>query len=145
MKIINPIRKGPGTFSGPSRTLLTSILPGKSPWLGWFSPAFSSCWGWTSARWLDSLQTFNARQFLEPSNWKLPRLRRTSLPVQVRITTHSTFVLAYQTLVGYELSRLRETDTGLSAQLNLAGPACNAFGKDVSNLTLEVTYDSNTR
>ncbi|KAI0778948.1 glycosyl hydrolases family 31-domain-containing protein [Trametes elegans] len=46
---------------------------------------------------------------------------------------------------GYELSGLRETDTGLTAHLNLAGPACNAFGHDVANLTLEVTYDTQTR
>ncbi|KAI0354754.1 hypothetical protein OH77DRAFT_1496667 [Trametes cingulata] len=49
------------------------------------------------------------------------------------------------TCPGYTLSALQETDTGLTAQLNLAGPACNAFGHDVANLTLEVTYDTETR
>ena len=43
------------------------------------------------------------------------------------------------------MSNLKETRTGLVAQLNLAGPACDAFGKDVNNLTLEVTYETNTR
>ncbi|KAI0640209.1 glycosyl hydrolases family 31-domain-containing protein [Trametes polyzona] len=46
---------------------------------------------------------------------------------------------------GYTLSALHETKTGLTAKLNLAGPACNAFGHDVANLTLEVTYDTQTR
>ncbi|TCD60713.1 hypothetical protein EIP91_009634 [Steccherinum ochraceum] len=46
---------------------------------------------------------------------------------------------------GYTLQSLKETKTGLSAQLNLAGTACNAFGSDIANLTLEVTYDSDTR
>ncbi|KAI8981316.1 glycosyl hydrolases family 31-domain-containing protein [Trametes punicea] len=46
---------------------------------------------------------------------------------------------------GYILSGLHETKTGLTAKLDLAGPACNAFGHDVANLTLEVTYDTQTR
>ncbi|KAI0652641.1 glycosyl hydrolases family 31-domain-containing protein [Trametes meyenii] len=46
---------------------------------------------------------------------------------------------------GYTLLGLKETKTGLTAQLNLAGPACNAFGHDIANLTLEVTYDTQTR
>ena len=47
--------------------------------------------------------------------------------------------------LGYTLTGLQETKTGLTAHLNLAGPECNAFGQDVANLTLEVTYDSDTR
>ncbi|RPD82758.1 hypothetical protein L226DRAFT_450295 [Lentinus tigrinus ALCF2SS1-7] len=46
---------------------------------------------------------------------------------------------------GYTLSSLQETDTGLTEQLSLSGDACNAFGHDVTNLTLEVTYDTETR
>ncbi|OJT04578.1 Alpha-glucosidase [Trametes pubescens] len=46
---------------------------------------------------------------------------------------------------GYTLSALQQTKTGLTAKLNLAGPACNAFGHDVANLTLEVAYDTETR
>ena len=48
-------------------------------------------------------------------------------------------------VIGYKLSGLHETKTGLTAQLSLAGPACNAFGHDVADLTLEVTYDTQTR
>ncbi|GJE89296.1 glycoside hydrolase family 31 protein [Phanerochaete sordida] len=49
------------------------------------------------------------------------------------------------TCPGYTLQNLVETATGLTAHLSLAGPACNAFGHDIANLTLEVTYDSETR
>ncbi|KAI0338173.1 glycoside hydrolase family 31 protein [Trametopsis cervina] len=46
---------------------------------------------------------------------------------------------------GYILTNLEQTATGLTAHLGLAGTPCNAFGQDVSNLTLQVTYDSDTR
>ena len=38
-----------------------------------------------------------------------------------------------------------EKKNGLRAQLSLAGPACNEFGHDISNLTIEVTYETKTR
>ncbi|KAG0697209.1 glycoside hydrolase family 31 protein [Suillus ampliporus] len=43
---------------------------------------------------------------------------------------------------GYTLGLLQESDIGLTAQLTLGGPACNAFGLDISDLTIEVTYQS---
>ncbi|KAF8587460.1 glycoside hydrolase family 31 protein [Ramaria rubella] len=46
---------------------------------------------------------------------------------------------------GYSLTSLQNTEHGLSAHLELAGAACNAFGLDISNLTIEVTYESQTR
>jgi alpha-glucosidase len=46
---------------------------------------------------------------------------------------------------GYTLSSVNETSSGLTAQLTLAGAACNAFGSDVQNLTIAVAYESNTR
>ena len=46
---------------------------------------------------------------------------------------------------GYELHSVHETLTGLTAHLSLAGPACNAFGLDVTDLTLVVDYDSDSR
>ena len=42
---------------------------------------------------------------------------------------------------GYTLNSLQESDTGLTARLSLFGPACNAFGMDVSGLTVQVTYE----
>ncbi|KAL4243910.1 glycosyl hydrolase 31 family protein [Abortiporus biennis] len=56
--------------------------------------------------------------------------------------THS---LNVSTCPGYTLHSLLETDTGISAWLGVAGPACNAFGRDVVNLTVEVTYEISTR
>ncbi|KAF5391185.1 hypothetical protein D9757_003120 [Collybiopsis confluens] len=46
---------------------------------------------------------------------------------------------------GYSLHTLQESNTGLTAQLSLAGPACNAFGTDYQNLTIQVTYETDTR
>ena len=47
--------------------------------------------------------------------------------------------------LGYKLQSLEQTDAGLKAQLQLAGPACNAFGHDVGALTVEVTYETASR
>ena len=38
-----------------------------------------------------------------------------------------------------------ETNTGLTAHLQLAGPGCNAFGRDINVLTIEITYETNSR
>ena len=47
--------------------------------------------------------------------------------------------------LGYTLSSLENTHSGLTAKLNLAGPACNAFGTDIANLSIEVTYETQSR
>ncbi|KAJ6524259.1 glycoside hydrolase family 31 protein [Mycena vulgaris] len=41
---------------------------------------------------------------------------------------------------GYALYALVETRNGLTAKLNLAGAACNAFGTDVANLTIQSVF-----
>ncbi|CAA7262383.1 unnamed protein product [Cyclocybe aegerita] len=46
---------------------------------------------------------------------------------------------------GYELHSLKHTNTGLTARLSLAGPACNAFGTDISDLTIKVVYETQSR
>ncbi|KAJ7807951.1 glycosyl hydrolases family 31-domain-containing protein, partial [Mycena leptocephala] len=56
--------------------------------------------------------------------------------------THSFNV---STCPGYTLSDLSETQNGLSAKLDLAGPACNAFGADIASLTIQVTYETQSR
>ncbi|EIN04541.1 hypothetical protein PUNSTDRAFT_47500 [Punctularia strigosozonata HHB-11173 SS5] len=53
--------------------------------------------------------------------------------------------LNVSTCPGYALTALRESEHGLTAQLDLAGPACNAFGTDFANLTISVTYETQTR
>ena len=46
---------------------------------------------------------------------------------------------------GYTLKTLQDTPYGLTASLALAGPACNAFSDDFPLLTLEVSYESQSR
>ncbi|KAJ6533997.1 glycoside hydrolase family 31 protein [Mycena vulgaris] len=46
---------------------------------------------------------------------------------------------------GYILSSLEENNIGLTAELSLAGTPCNAFGNDIANLTIQVTYESDQR
>jgi alpha-glucosidase len=57
-------------------------------------------------------------------------------------TTHS---LDVSSCPGYTLDSLKETASGLTASLYLAGDACNAFGQDISNLTIEVSYETKER
>lgn len=42
-------------------------------------------------------------------------------------------------------AQTEHTTNGLKAHLQLAGDACNAFGEDVQNLTLEATYETKER
>ncbi|EIW75838.1 glycoside hydrolase family 31 protein [Coniophora puteana RWD-64-598 SS2] len=46
---------------------------------------------------------------------------------------------------GYTLQNLIQNDYGLQASLSLAGDACNAFGHDIANLTIEVVYETESR
>jgi alpha-glucosidase len=47
-----------------------------------------------------------------------------------------------QACPGYEVSNVRTTSSGLTADLTLAGAACNAYGDDLESLRLEVTYET---
>ncbi|KAF9472639.1 hypothetical protein BDN70DRAFT_844291 [Pholiota conissans] len=46
---------------------------------------------------------------------------------------------------GYNLRSVKQSNIGLTAQLSLAQTACNAFGHDAKDLTIQVTYETNTR
>ncbi|KAI1851076.1 hypothetical protein JX266_003741 [Neoarthrinium moseri] len=46
---------------------------------------------------------------------------------------------------GYKASNVQISSSGLTAELTLAGPACDAYGTDLTDLTLEVSYDTETR
>lgn len=46
---------------------------------------------------------------------------------------------------GYTLSNLQHSENGLDAELVLAGAPCNAFGTDVTHLTIQVTYETGSR
>lgn len=43
---------------------------------------------------------------------------------------------------GYVASNLVQTDTAFTADLKLAGPACNAYGQDLTDLKLLVEYQT---
>jgi alpha-glucosidase len=43
---------------------------------------------------------------------------------------------------GYTASRVQTTASGLTADLTLAGKACNVYGTDLKDLTLEVVYET---
>ena len=43
---------------------------------------------------------------------------------------------------GYVASNVQQTETGLTASLNLGGTACNIYGTDVPELKLTVNYDT---
>ncbi|KAF9067849.1 glycosyl hydrolases family 31-domain-containing protein [Rhodocollybia butyracea] len=57
----------------------------------------------------------------------------------------TTFSKNVSSCAGYSLQSLQESSTGLVARLSLAGAPCNAFGNDFNNLTLQVTYETETR
>ena len=54
----------------------------------------------------------------------------------------SSLAAAQGACPGYRASNVQQTANGLSATLNLAGPACNIYGSDLRNLTLNVEYQS---
>ncbi|QIW98151.1 hypothetical protein AMS68_003669 [Peltaster fructicola] len=46
---------------------------------------------------------------------------------------------------GYTASNVRQSASGVTADLNLAGKACNVYGNDIENLVLQVQYQSKER
>lgn len=46
---------------------------------------------------------------------------------------------------GYNATNVKRTQYGLTATLNLAGPACNVYGTDIDTLNLTVEYQSADR
>jgi alpha-glucosidase len=43
---------------------------------------------------------------------------------------------------GYKASNIQTTTTGLTADLSLAGDACDVYGTDITDLVLQVSYDT---
>ena len=46
---------------------------------------------------------------------------------------------------GYKASNVQDTESGFTADLDLAGSACNVYGNDVENLALSVEFQSEDR
>ena len=51
-------------------------------------------------------------------------------------------VVSVSNCPGYEASNVVKSDSGLTADLTLAGDACNAYGDDLKDLKLLVEYQS---
>lgn len=45
---------------------------------------------------------------------------------------------------GYKATNVRTTCAAIYADLELAGPACDAYGKDIANLTLVIKVEDGT-
>lgn len=43
---------------------------------------------------------------------------------------------------GYKASNVKDDGSTLTADLSLAGTACNVFGSDIQELQLQVTYET---
>ena len=58
-------------------------------------------------------------------------------PLQLRSTSKSLVDCP-----GYSASNVKYTHNGLTADLSLAGDACNVYGTDIEDLTLTVEYQA---
>lgn len=56
----------------------------------------------------------------------------------------ATLAVGQDTCPGYAASNVQTSDIGLTADLTLAGTACNIYGTDIVNLTLTVEYQTST-
>lgn len=76
-----------------------------------------------------------------------PSLSLASVSSHLSTSTNSTNSpsLNVSSCPGYTLHALHTSSTGFTASLSLAGAPCNAFGTDIANLTLAVSYESQSR
>ncbi|KAF2790304.1 glycoside hydrolase family 31 protein [Melanomma pulvis-pyrius CBS 109.77] len=72
-----------------------------------------------------------------------PRDSPPSAPTNVTNFYPSSFDLSG--CPGYEASNVVKTDSSLTADLTLAGPACNKYSEDLTDLKLVVEYQTNER
>ncbi|KAB8290832.1 hypothetical protein EYC80_008469 [Monilinia laxa] len=69
-----------------------------------------------------------------------------TLDFQSRATRNDTnSTLPLSECPGYTASNIKTTSSSLSADLTLAGPACNTYGTDLKQLTLKVVYETDNR
>lgn len=66
---------------------------------------------------------------------------------QVASSGNGSFVPTMNTAAcqGYQATNVKNSSTGITADLALIGSPCNAYGVDIQNLTLEVTYQTTDR
>ncbi|KAF5004771.1 hypothetical protein FDECE_8761 [Fusarium decemcellulare] len=56
-----------------------------------------------------------------------------------------TYAASVDDCPGYKASNVKESDSGLTADLTLAGDACDVYGKDLKDLKLVVEYQTDQR
>lgn len=66
-------------------------------------------------------------------------------PIYALEARQSTGTADLSACPGYKASNVRKSANGLTAQLSLAGAACNAYGTDLTALTLTVEYQSSKK
>ncbi|KAK4958489.1 hypothetical protein LTR10_004917 [Elasticomyces elasticus] len=71
--------------------------------------------------------------------------RPLQLVCQLLTYTTLAFTASLDSCPGYSASNVRQTSNSLTADLSLAGEACNAFGEDISDLKLLVEYQTDSR
>lgn len=52
---------------------------------------------------------------------------------------------AQRSCPGYRARNIKQSDTGVTADLQLAGTPCNVYGTDLPNLTLTVEHQNGTQ
>lgn len=62
----------------------------------------------------------------------------------VLVSTLAVGVQAQANCPGYTARNIKESNAGVTADLHLAGKACNVYGTDLPNLTLTVEYQTRT-
>ncbi|KAJ8591089.1 glycoside hydrolase family 31 protein [Rhizopogon salebrosus TDB-379] len=72
----------------------------------------------------------------------LSHIQRATVGSELATGSATAYSMNVTNCPGYALGSLQESDIGLTAQLTLAGPTCNAYGLDISYLSIEVTYQS---
>ena len=98
------------------------------------------------------LRTSSFSPYLSVQSWIGPKIsldaiytRNVSLcPGSVYRVPHP-YRLVRTDFVGYDLTSVKASEHGLVAGLVLAGEECHAYGADHRSLTVEVTYETNTR
>lgn len=57
----------------------------------------------------------------------------------------AALALGQENCPGYTATNVQQTSAGLTADLTLAGEACNVYGTDLVNLTLTVEYQTGSQ
>ncbi|KAF3049897.1 hypothetical protein E8E11_005491 [Didymella keratinophila] len=95
-----------------------------------------------------TLASFASAQALDPSGTQrvIPTLspQINALP-SLTPTVYDESAPDPQACPGYKASNVAENDHGFTADLTIAGVNCQAFGNDIADLTLEVSYQAKAR